>query len=72
MTNDSSLRNQHHLPDILPLLQIPVRLPDISKRKSLIHVRADPFFLHATQDVLRKYQALWFTDESFVVTRQRP
>ena len=29
-------------------------------------------YLHATQDVLRKYQALWFTDESFVVTRQRP
>ena len=28
-------------------------------------------YLHATQDVLRKYQALWFTDESFVVTRQR-
>jgi hypothetical protein len=29
-------------------------------------------YLHATQEVLRKYQALWFTDESFVVTRQRP
>jgi hypothetical protein len=27
-------------------------------------------YLHATQAVLRKYQALWFTDESFVVTRQ--
>lgn len=29
-------------------------------------------YLQATQDVLQKYQALWFTDESFVVTRQRP
>jgi hypothetical protein len=28
-------------------------------------------YLHATQEVLQKYQALWFTDESFVVTRQR-
>jgi hypothetical protein len=28
-------------------------------------------YLQATQDVLRKYNALWFTDESFVVTRQR-
>lgn len=28
-------------------------------------------YLHATQEVLRKYNALWFTDESFVVSRQR-
>jgi len=28
-------------------------------------------YLHATREVLQKYQALWFTDESFVVTRQR-
>jgi hypothetical protein len=28
-------------------------------------------YLHATQEVLRKYHALWFTDESFVVSRQR-
>ena len=28
-------------------------------------------YLQATRDVLQKYQALWFTDESFVVTRQR-
>jgi hypothetical protein len=28
-------------------------------------------YLHATRAVLQKYQALWFTDESFVVTRQR-
>jgi hypothetical protein len=28
-------------------------------------------YLQATQDVLQKYQALWFTDEAFVVTRQR-
>jgi len=27
-------------------------------------------YLHATQAVLQKHQALWFTDESFVVTRQ--
>jgi hypothetical protein len=28
-------------------------------------------YLQATQAVLQKYQALWFTDEAFVVTRQR-
>jgi hypothetical protein len=28
-------------------------------------------YLQATQNVLQKYKALWFTDESFVVTRQR-
>jgi hypothetical protein len=28
-------------------------------------------YLHATQEVLRQYNALWFTDESFVVSRQR-
>jgi hypothetical protein len=28
-------------------------------------------YLRATQEVLRKHNALWFTDESFVVTRQR-
>ena len=28
-------------------------------------------YLHATRVVLQKYQGLWFTDESFVVTRQR-
>jgi hypothetical protein len=28
-------------------------------------------YLHATREVLQKYQGLWFTDESFVVTRQR-
>ena len=28
-------------------------------------------YLQATRTVLQKYQALWFTDESFVVTRQR-
>jgi hypothetical protein len=27
-------------------------------------------YLQATQEVLQHYQALWFTDESFVVTRQ--
>ena len=27
-------------------------------------------YLRATQEVLQKHQALWFTDESFVVTRQ--
>jgi hypothetical protein len=27
-------------------------------------------YLRATREVLQKYQALWFTDESFVVTRQ--
>ena len=27
-------------------------------------------YLHATRDVLQKHQALWFMDESFVVTRQ--
>jgi hypothetical protein len=27
-------------------------------------------YLQATQEVLQQYQALWFTDESFVVTRQ--
>jgi hypothetical protein len=27
-------------------------------------------YLHATREVLQKHQALWFTDESFVVTRQ--
>jgi len=28
-------------------------------------------YLRATRDVLQQYQGLWFTDESFVVTRQR-
>jgi hypothetical protein len=28
-------------------------------------------YLHATQAVLQQYQGLWFTDEAFVVTRQR-
>jgi hypothetical protein len=28
-------------------------------------------YLQATQTVLQKYQTLWFTDEAFVVTRQR-
>jgi hypothetical protein len=28
-------------------------------------------YLQATQNVLQKYKALWFTDESFVVTRPR-
>jgi hypothetical protein len=28
-------------------------------------------YLHATRAVLQQYQGLWFTDESFVVTRQR-
>ena len=28
-------------------------------------------YLQATRDVLQQYQGLWFTDESFVVTRQR-
>jgi hypothetical protein len=27
-------------------------------------------YLQATREVLQKYQALWFMDESFVVTRQ--
>ena len=27
-------------------------------------------YLRATREVLQKYQALWFADESFVVTRQ--
>ena len=27
-------------------------------------------YLQATREVLQQYQALWFTDESFVVTRQ--
>ena len=28
-------------------------------------------YLYATRAVLQQYQGLWFTDESFVVTRQR-
>lgn len=37
----------------------------------LVDVMSSGAYLDATRDVLRRYNALWFEDESFVVTRRR-